>query len=279
MKKLIAVATIILSLSSYAYANTLSTENKKFVESVIKKQFPKAKYNKADQDWSVNDDLDIKIYYNFDEITTPNGKVGLLAINDYMGASGPANTNLYELSYSGNKNVQFHKHIEDDDNRTSAGVVKLGKQKLGFAIDNVEISGSSGDSMSKGIYYSVNGKYKHLEGCLTRAYRGVEVELECELKIRTDMPESNGFYPIEFKYKLERDQVAEFDADKEPKGWDFAGGGFYRKPMGKRQGSVIAKFDSSKQAYVLPTNFVKALNAKQDSYSLAYLGLWDYFKK
>ena len=71
MKKLTALATIILSLSGYAYAENLSAEDKAFIEAMIKKEFPTAKYDKKDKEWRIReDDSDYAITTDFEQINT-----------------------------------------------------------------------------------------------------------------------------------------------------------------------------------------------------------------
>lgn len=273
MKRLTALVAIILSISGYAYADNLSAENKKFVESVIKKQFPKVKYEKSEKRWITSDNLSIE--YDFKEIITTNGKIGALVINEKDGELGEASAYLYGLNYANNKwNIQTTKKLSPDDvDRKTGEVIKLGSGKLGFNVFLGSYGGTMGSESQNAFYYLINAKYKKLSGCFDQSYRSNPLEIECKSTIRKDLPETDGFYPVEFTYTLTKYQVKE-SYDEAPKGWEYAGGSYIRKLIGKRKGKVLSKFDSTKQAYVLPASFVKALtsNTKDEA-------LWSYFKK
>ena len=162
MKRLTALVAIILSISGYAYADNLSAENKKFVESVIKKQFPKVKYEKSEKRWITSDNLSIE--YDFKEIITTNGKIGALVINEKDGELGEASAYLYGLNYANNKwNIQTMKKLSPDDvDRKTGEVIKLGSGKLGFNVFLGSYGGTMGSESQNAFYYLINTKYKKL---------------------------------------------------------------------------------------------------------------------
>lgn len=283
MKKFTLLTAAILSISSYAVADNLSAENKQFINAVIKKQFPKAKYDKEYGEsggWRTGDEYEYAVSSDFKQINTPKGKMAGLVINKAVSLYDADEVYLYELKHDGNKwNIQEQVKLEPSPNIEGevlghGEVVQLGSQKFGFQLQSHE-GGSMGEESPIDWYYSVNGKYKNLRACRNSSFRGQPIEIECEPKIRKDLPETDGFYPIELKYKLEKSQVKQSIGGYEPKGWEFVGDDTIRKVIGKRKGSVIAKFDSAKQAYVLPANFVKVSNAKKNNEQ----ALWNYFKK
>ncbi|KAE9538769.1 hypothetical protein HT665_09035 [Ursidibacter maritimus] len=278
MKKLISLTTIIFLISGYACADNLSTESKKFVESVIKKQFPKAKYDKTEKYWFyLDNEYTVTITPSIKEIATQEGKVRIIALSEDNIAE--KKVHLYEFKKSENDWKKTFSNIYEVENTDYPSqsyigeVVSLGKEKLGVELKTQNEANHGFESSTEWLYL-VGNKPKMLKGCINFSSMASTIDLNCQYKIRTDLSENSEFYPVEFSYNLTKYQAKEFGPDEAPKGWEHYNQSYYRKFVGKRTGKVIAHFDSTKQAYVLPNKFTKALNSEMNNQAL-----WNYFKK
>lgn len=287
MKRFTTLTAIILAFSSHIYANNLSLEDTNFVESIIRKEFPTAKYDNEDKVWRLEEEKEgykheYKITYDFKQIDTRQGKIAGLVINKSLGAAMADKIYVYELKHNNNKwNIQTQSILGNGETSIPASgngyVLQLNNQKFGFELVTSSY-GTAGTSNEYDLIYSVNGKYQHLSGCASSDYAFDIFTFECSFKGHTDISETDEFYPIELNYSLSKYQTKEGDPNKPvPKGWEWVGSygaGNLRKLTDQFEGTVIAEFDDEKQTYVLPNEFLEAFNAKNQGRAL-----WDYFEK
>lgn len=289
MKKLTAIATLILSTFSFAYAKNFSPENQKFIESVIKKQLPEAKYNEKEQYWyHFDESFEDNIEVDLKEMHTPNGKIGALSLNYREKKLYPSVyllpvVYLYELIYSDNewKIKASKKHNIGDYWRDwiSVHIIELGSQKFGFEVYGHSGGLSSGEGESQ-LYYPVGGEYKKLGSiCLSKEIGPLApLDFSCQLKVRNDLPENDGFYPIEIKYYLSKYFIPDesYQGPTEGKDWEYRSG-FSRKLIDDIEKKVIVQFDSQKQEYIVPAELIKIFDLYMETYDDNKV--WEYFKK
>lgn len=243
---------------------------KQFTDSLIKHLYPQAIYGV--DGWQVED---MPIIHLLKDIRTEDGEKRYVAIYQPK-----ININTYLLSFKKqSNNWVLEQQINNESSLLSAletpydvEIISLGKDKLGFQLQEISW-GSGGDSSTLFWVYPVGNTMKIVSGCMSEASRSSTLNIECKAKIRSDMKTSNGFYPIELNYTLNKyDVIESVTGDGIPKGYSWAGG-YASKKLGSRKGKVIIEFNKAKQAYTLPATFENALKSNNEN------SFWNYFSK
>ncbi|WGE58879.1 hypothetical protein [Actinobacillus equuli] len=235
---------------------------KQFTDSLIKQLYPQAIY---DNDWQVED---ILIQHTLKDIRTEEGEKRYVAIYQPK-----MNSHLFIFDKQSDTWVLEQKMNDELDLAPSEiKIVSLGKSSLGFQV-KINDGGTSGEDSSIYWIYNVGNALNKISGCESSSSRSTTINFECKPKIRSDIKSANGFYPIELSYVLDKVHIIESPiGDNVPKGYSWAGG-YASKELGSRKGKVLIEFNTSKQTYMLPTSFEKALSSNNAD------SLWNYFNK